>query len=97
MCVCVCDAILQLVQTRLVDSHVFLTLEMDGNLDTYYERRKTVLQVHSYNIVYYQYVCVVCVFRDWNILNYNYASKAEAKIQWKKFQNMDIHCLQNRL
>ena len=36
---------MQLVQTRLIDAHVFLTLEMDGNLDGYHERRRTVLQV----------------------------------------------------
>lgn len=36
---------LQLAQTRLVDSHVFLTLEMDGNLETYHDRRRTVLEV----------------------------------------------------
>ena len=50
VCVCVCDAVLsveKLLQTRLLDSHVFLTLEMDGNLDAYYERRKTVLQVYT--------------------------------------------------
>jgi hypothetical protein len=33
-----------LVRTRLAESHVFLTLEMDENLDTYYDRRHTVLQ-----------------------------------------------------
>jgi hypothetical protein len=33
-----------LVQTRLIDAHVFLSLEMDGNLDAYYERRRTVVQ-----------------------------------------------------
>ena len=45
--------VVQLVQTRLVDAHVFLTLEMDGNLDAYHERRRTVLQVtHTLMIVH---------------------------------------------
>ena len=48
----VCDSvfevcIFQLVQTRLIDAHVFLSLEMDGNLDAYYERRRTVVQVST--------------------------------------------------
>jgi hypothetical protein len=33
-----------LVKAKLVESHVFLTLELDGNIDVYYERRRTVLQ-----------------------------------------------------
>ena len=49
-CVCVCETlyvVLQLVQTCLVDAHVFLSLELDGNLDTYNERRRTVVQVST--------------------------------------------------
>lgn len=58
---------LQLVQTRLVDAHVFLTLEMDGNLDAYHERRRTVLEVYSH-LYYTQWytvltACTVCLQR----------------------------------
>ena len=45
VCVCVCCVCPQLVKVKLVESHVFLTLELDGNLDIYYERRSTVLKV----------------------------------------------------
>lgn len=52
---------LQLVQAQLVDAHVFLTLEMDGNLDVYYERRKAVLEV-SHTLCAMLVLIIRCVF-----------------------------------
>lgn len=53
---------LQLVQTQLVDAHVFLTLEMDGNLDVYHERRRTVLEV-SHTLSGMLFSLLVCLQR----------------------------------
>lgn len=51
--------IVQLVKAKLVESHVFLTLELDGNIDVYFERRRTVLQVKS---TYLKYCTInVCI------------------------------------
>lgn len=93
-----CDLViccLQLVQTRLVDAHVFLTLEMDGNLDAYHERRRTVLEVvtsTTLNDMMFSW-CVLCVFSDWSISSYSYGSRAEERGQrstWKGVWSLSL-------
>lgn len=75
------------MQTRLVDAHVFLTLEMDGNLDAYHERRRTVLEVvvtsNTLNGMLFSLHVFVCLQRLEHIkLQLRQQSRGERSEEW---------------